>query len=73
MKICFPDYPGPDNDYKAAVEFIKERFEGLDQRRAHTRVIKLHETCATDTGNVKVVFADVDNFLMNKNLAGVFG
>lgn len=72
LKVCFPDYNDADN-YEEAVAFIKARFEGLDQRRAHTRKIYTHETCATDTDNVKRVFEVVRDTLLRNLLGAVFG
>ena len=53
--------------------FIKDRFEGLDQRRLHSRKIYTHETCATDTDNVKLVFKIVRDILIKSAMAGLFG
>ena len=73
MQLCFPEYHGPEGDYKAAVEFIQKRFLGLDQQRSVNRKIYPYETCATDTKNVERIFATVRDILMNKAMSNVFG
>lgn len=64
LATFFPDYTGPKQDYLAAREFIAQIFEKLMPSR---RLYK-HFTCATDTANIKVVFAVVRDTILNEHL-----
>jgi len=66
LKCCFPSYTG-GLDYTKAVEFIKEEFHKLNQKPQSKQVYP-HETCATDTENVKFVFNAVKDVILQGNL-----
>jgi len=65
LNICFKDYTG-GNDPKVAREFIKEKFVSLNENPK--KQIYSHFTCATDTGNVRVVFNIVKDIVLHKVL-----
>ena len=63
----FPEFPGPDGDYNAAIEFFKEQF--LDKNDMEDeRKIFCHETCATDEENIRVVDTVVQATIMEEIL-----
>ena len=50
----FSDYKGEDYSYEDGVQYFLEKFTALNQD--DEREIYHHVTCATDTGNFRVVF-----------------
>ncbi|XP_054835307.1 guanine nucleotide-binding protein G(t) subunit alpha-2 isoform X2 [Eublepharis macularius] len=66
LKICFPDYDGP-NTYDDAGNYIKHQFLDLNMRK-DVKEIYSHMTCATDTQNVKFVFDAVTDVIIKENL-----
>jgi len=66
MKCCFPNYTG-GCDYTKALEFVKEEFHKLNQK-PQTKQVYPHETCATDTENVKFVFNAVKDVILHGTL-----
>jgi len=65
LSVCFPDYKGGKN-MESAKEFIRDKF--LAQNENSKKHIYVHFTCATDTGNVKVVFNAVKDIVLHKVL-----
>lgn len=65
LKVCFPEYDG-GNNYDKAVEFVKNKF--LAQNENPNKIIYPHVTCATDTGNITVVFNAVKDIILRKAL-----
>lgn len=57
---------GP-NTFDDAAEYIRERFEGLN-RNPKEKTVYSHLTNATDTENVKFVFAAVTDIIIQNNL-----
>eukprot|EP00794_Sanderia_malayensis_P019533 gene19533-21464_t len=62
----FPDYDGPKGDGKAAREFILKMF--VDLNPDTEKIIYSHFTCATDTENIRFVFAAVKDTILQLNL-----
>eukprot|EP00795_Rhopilema_esculentum_P003758 gene3758-15039_t len=62
----FPDYDGPKEDGKAAKEFILKMF--VDLNPDTEKIIYSHFTCATDTENIRFVFAAVKDTILQLNL-----
>lgn len=65
LKICFSEYSGGTN-YENAVAFIKDKF--LQQNENPKKHIYTHITCATDTGQIQVVFNAVKDIVLHKIL-----
>lgn len=65
LTVCFPEYNG-GRAYKPALEFIKEKF--LQQNENPQKVIYPHDTCATDTKNITVVFNAVKDIVLRRVL-----
>jgi hypothetical protein len=63
LTVAFPDYTGP-NDYESGVAYIREKL--LSQAENKKKTIYTHVTCATDTGNIKIVFSAVKDILVKK-------
>jgi guanine nucleotide-binding protein subunit alpha len=61
MKVCFPDYTGGCN-YEKAIIYIEDKLVALN--RNSERQIYSHVTCATDTENIKFVFAAVKSIVL---------
>ena len=61
---CFKEYEGA-NEYQPAVDYIKEQFQFIN--KSPKRSIFSHETCATDTKNVEVVWSAVRSILLEEN------
>ena len=62
----FPEYNGPQKDVIAAREFIQDMF--VDQNTDSEKSIYSHFTCATDTENIRFVFAAVKDRILQLNL-----
>ncbi|KAG7214900.1 hypothetical protein INR49_005175 [Caranx melampygus] len=67
LSICFPEYTGP-NTYEDAAAYIQAQFES--KNRSPNKEIYCHMTCATDTGNIQVVFDAVTDIIIANNLRG---
>jgi GTPase SAR1 family protein len=52
LSATFPDYKGKD-DEEQALNFIKEKFK---EKGGSAKNLYIHETCAIDTNNIKIVF-----------------
>ncbi|KAM9329209.1 guanine nucleotide-binding protein subunit alpha-14 isoform 1-T1 [Gastrophryne carolinensis] len=62
----FPEFTGAKKDAKAAREFILKLYQ--DQNPDKEKVIYSHFTCATDTENIRFVFAAVKDTILQLNL-----
>ncbi|CDQ77918.1 guanine nucleotide-binding protein G(q) subunit alpha-like isoform X1 [Oncorhynchus nerka] len=62
----FPEYDGPQRDPQAGREFILKMF--VDLNPDSDKIIYSHFTCATDTENIRFVFAAVKDFILQLNL-----
>jgi len=65
LKIAFDDYTG-GCDYNNAVQCIKDKF--LQQNENPKKHIYIHVTCATDTGNIQIVFNAVKDIILHRVL-----
>ncbi len=57
-----------DDSYASGMRYVKERFLQLNRREGRERLYA-HETCATDSDQVKVVIESVIETIMQKNCA----
>nr|CFW94228.1 Eka-Gq protein [Euperipatoides kanangrensis] len=62
----FPEYDGASKDAQAAREFILKMF--VDLNPDSDKIIYSHFTCATDTENIRFVFAAVKDTILQLNL-----
>ncbi|XP_044309342.1 guanine nucleotide-binding protein subunit alpha-11 [Varanus komodoensis] len=62
----FPEYDGPPRDAQAAREYILKMF--VDLNPDSDKIIYSHFTCATDTENIRFVFAAVKDTILQLNL-----
>ncbi|OTF73891.1 guanine nucleotide-binding protein G(q) subunit alpha-like protein [Euroglyphus maynei] len=62
----FPEYDGPKKDPLHAREFILKMF--VDLNPDSEKIIYSHFTCATDTENIRFVFAAVKDTILQSNL-----
>lgn len=66
LKVCFDDYQGGCN-YDNAVDYLKQKFVKLN--RNPNKLIYVHVTCATDTGNIKFVFNAVKDIIVRETFS----
>ncbi len=66
---CFRDWPAnrDPHSYDATVAFLSGKFS--EANAGKTRKIYTHETCATDTNNVQVVWNAVHEVLVRESVA----
>ncbi|KAK9898933.1 G protein alpha-subunit [Cystobasidium minutum MCA 4210] len=64
LKDHCPDYDGPD-DYESGCQFMAQKFKALYRRNNE---LYTHFTCATDTKQVRVVLASVNDTILKRNL-----
>ncbi|CAF3914021.1 unnamed protein product [Rotaria sp. Silwood1] len=62
----FPEFDGPKRDAQAAREFILKMY--VDLNPDSDKIIYSHFTCATDTENIRFVFAAVKDTILQLNL-----
>ncbi|KAE8633137.1 hypothetical protein XENTR_v10001794 [Xenopus tropicalis] len=62
----FPEFTGPKQDSQSARDFILKLYQ--DQNPDKEKVIYSHFTCATDTENIRFVFAAVKDTILQLNL-----
>ncbi|KAL2089083.1 hypothetical protein ACEWY4_015982 [Coilia grayii] len=67
LTICFPEYTG-STSYDDTTAYIQVQFES--KNRSPNKEIYCHLTCATDTGNIQVVFDAVTDIIIANNLRG---
>lgn len=65
LTVAFSDYTGGLH-YGAASAFIRNKF--LAQCENPKKQVYVHETCATDTNNISVVFNAVKDIVLNQTL-----
>jgi len=65
LKVAFPDYTGGCNA-EVAENYMKDRF--LQQNENPKKHIYTHITCATDTGNIQIVFNAVKDIILHNVL-----
>mmetsp|Transcript_16259 Transcript_16259/g.63389 ORF Transcript_16259/g.63389 Transcript_16259/m.63389 type:complete len:351 (+) Transcript_16259:209-1261(+) len=63
LSLCFRQYDGGFT-YKAGTQYIRKKF--LEKNRGRNRQIYAHETCATDTNNIRFVFNAVEDIFINQ-------
>jgi len=66
LKDYFPHFNGREKDAQAAREFILQMFVELNPDPE--KIIYSHFTCATDTENIRFVFAAVKDTILQANL-----
>ncbi|XP_018614972.1 guanine nucleotide-binding protein subunit alpha-14-like [Scleropages formosus] len=63
LATYYPEFTGPKNDAKAAREFILKMYQEQNEKALYS-----HFTCATDTENIRFVFAAVKDTILRNNL-----
>uniref|UniRef100_A0AC34QCC2 G protein alpha subunit n=1 Tax=Panagrolaimus sp. JU765 TaxID=591449 RepID=A0AC34QCC2_9BILA len=64
LTVCFPNYRYK-NDYKNATIYIQKKFEQQIQNK--TKMVYIHLTCATDTGQVQFLLNSVTDMIIAEN------
>jgi len=70
LSVCFPEYDGEDA-YDPAKDYIKDKF--IDEEITAGKEVYTHFTCATDTGNIKVVFNAATDIILGQSMSGGMG
>jgi GTPase SAR1 family protein len=65
LKVAFPEFDG-GLDYKKGRDFLKAKYTSLNRQ---SKQIYVHITTATNTNNIKNVFADVIDIILKQSLA----
>ena len=63
----FPDYSGKEGDYDSIINYISDEFMDRKTKNEHDyeeRPLYIHQTCATDTQNIKIVFSMVQDIIL---------
>eukprot|EP00823_Brevimastigomonas_motovehiculus_P005824 TRINITY_DN4448_c0_g1_i1.p1 TRINITY_DN4448_c0_g1~~TRINITY_DN4448_c0_g1_i1.p1 ORF type:complete len:359 (-),score=62.48 TRINITY_DN4448_c0_g1_i1:358-1434(-) len=70
LTVCFPDYKGTPGDFKDAKAYIEAEFlkRFHPENSASNKKIFVHDTCATDTDHVKIIFESVRKIVIDKVL-----
>ncbi|XP_027023261.1 guanine nucleotide-binding protein subunit alpha-14 [Tachysurus fulvidraco] len=66
LATYFPEFTGPQGDPKAAQEFILKMYQ--EQNPDKEKTVYSHFTCATDTENIRLIFAAVKDTILRSNL-----
>ena len=75
LSVHYPLFDGPEKDVEAAREYILHMYVNCFHKMKYAkRTLYTHFTCATDTNNIRFVFAAVkdiilQSYLVNCNLA----
>lgn len=65
----FPEFDGPKHNAEEARNFILKKYaDCFERRRTPKRDLYAHFTCATDTRNIKYVFAAVKDIILKNYL-----
>lgn len=67
LTVCFPECDAPQT-YEGSVKYILGKFTSSNKSPEENRQIYIHETCATDTKNIQVVFDAVSDIFLTNNL-----
>jgi GTPase SAR1 family protein len=65
LKVCFPDYDGPDGEVNPAVEFIEKKYREVLQKSVPGKDVSIHIVAARVRMDMKIAFADVKDSLKN--------
>jgi len=68
LTVCFEDYKG-GSDFQSTSQYITDQF--LAQNNNPKKLIYVHLTTATNTGNIKVVISAVQDIILNKILGNI--
>ncbi|MDP2435173.1 MAG: guanine nucleotide-binding protein subunit alpha [archaeon] len=68
LNVCFPNYKGGCH-YENASKFIQERFQAL--ARVQKKEIYPHFTTSTNTENIRLIFAAVQEIVCNQMLSSL--
>lgn len=66
LNVCFPEYD-EGLDYNKAAAYVEDRFLELNKNKS--RQIYVHQTCATDTTQIRVTLKATQDILLKKTLS----
>jgi len=66
VRKYFPDYQGPNDDFKQTTHYFKRRFQRLN--RSDSKEIYPHFTDATDTNLLRHIMGSVTDIILTQNL-----
>jgi hypothetical protein len=63
LKVCFPEYDGPDGEVRPAVEYIEQKYKEVLQASVPGKEVNIHILAARVRMDMKIAFADVKDTL----------
>jgi hypothetical protein len=64
---AFADFSGPEKNLEAGVQYFLDKFMSKNKSGSERKIYH-HVTCATDTGNVRVVFDSCKDTVLRQNI-----
>ena len=59
LKVCFPEYTGPPNEVRPALEFIEKRYKMIMQESVPGKPVYVHIIAARLRMDMKIAFGEV--------------
>jgi G-protein alpha subunit len=59
LKACFPDYTGPANEVRPALEYIEKRYKMIMQENVPGKTVYVHVIAARLRMDMKIAFGEV--------------
>jgi hypothetical protein len=59
LKVCFPEYNGPDGEVLPALDYIKKKYETVMAEHCPGKPVYIHVIAARIRMDMKVAFGDV--------------
>jgi hypothetical protein len=63
LKVCFPDYDGPDGDVRQALEFIEGKYRDIMNTHIPGKAVYIHIIAARVRMDMKIAFGEVKETL----------
>ena len=63
LKVCFPEYDGPDGDVRAALDYIENKYREIMQANIPGKPVYIHIIAARVRMDMKVAFGEVKETL----------
>lgn len=67
LKICFPEYNGPPNEVRPALEFIEKRYKMIMQESVPGKPVYVHIIAARLRMDMKIAFGEVTQHTTHKH------
>ncbi|CAM9354697.1 unnamed protein product [Ectocarpus sp. 12 AP-2014] len=67
LSVCFPEFPGPENDVHAAVEYVQAEYTKILEEAVPGKELHVHVVAARVRMDMKVAWGDVKEQLKRMN------